>query len=249
MAVSIIMPAYNSAEFIAESIQSVISQTYKDWELIITDDHSTDETVDIVKSYKARDNRIKLIELNDNGGPAVARNRALNIASSRFIAFLDSDDLWHPQKLELQLNFMKENDYAFTFTSYQRISRDGATNYNVIKAPARISYGELLKNTIIGTLTVVIDKEKAGAFEMDNIRYRQDMALWCEILKRGFYAYGLNKVLASYRVVSKYSIIKKIRGAKGVWKVYRRIEKIGPVRSMYYFVHYATNAFLKRVKI
>lgn len=249
MAVSIIMPAYNSAEFIAESIQSVIAQTYKDWELIITDDHSSDDTVNIVKSYKAQDDRIKLIELNDNDGPAVARNKALELANHRYIAFLDSDDLWHPQKLELQLDFIRKNDYAFTFTSYQRFSRDGSTNYNVIRVPEKISYGELLKNTIIGTLTVIIDREKVGEFEMDNIRYRQDMALWCEILKRGFYAYGLNKVLASYRVVSKYSIVKKIRGVKGVWKVYRRIEKIGTLKSMYYFIHYATNAFIKRVKI
>lgn len=249
MSVSIIMPAYNSAEFIAESIQSVIAQTYKDWELIITDDHSSDDTVNIVKSYKAQDERIKLIELNDNGGPAVARNSALNLARNRFVAFLDSDDLWHPQKLELQLNFMKKNDYAFSFTSYQRFSRDGLKKYNIIRAPEKISYGELLKNTIIGTLTVIIDREKVGRFEMDNIRYRQDMALWCEILKRGFYAYGLNKVLASYRVVRKFSIVKKIKGAKGVWKVYRRIEKIGCLKSMYYFIHYATNAFLKRVKI
>jgi len=243
------MPAYNSAEFIAESIQSVIAQTYKDWELIITDDHSSDDTVNIVKSYKAQDDRIKLIELNDNDGPAVARNKALELANHRYIAFLDSDDLWHPQKLELQLDFIRKNDYAFTFTSYQRFSRDGSTNYNVIRVPEKISYGELLKNTIIGTLTVIIDREKVGEFEMDNIRYRQDMALWCEILKRGFYAYGLNKVLASYRVVSKYSIVKKIRGVKGVWKVYRRIEKIGTLKSMYYFIHYATNAFIKRVKI
>lgn len=243
------MPAYNSAEFIAESINSVIEQTYKDWELIITDDHSTDDTVNIVKSYKAQDDRIKLIELSDNGGPAVARNSALEHAKNRYIAFLDSDDLWHPQKLELQLDFMKRNDYAFTFTSYQRFSRDGSKNYNVIHAPGKISYRELLKNTIIGTLTVIIDREKVGEFEMDNIRYRQDMALWCEILKRGFYAYGLNRVLASYRVVSKYSILKKIKGAKGVWKVYRRIEKIGGLKSMYYFIHYATNAVIKRLKI
>jgi teichuronic acid biosynthesis glycosyltransferase TuaG len=243
------MPAYNSAEFIAEAIQSVISQTYKDWELIITDDNSTDDTVSIVKSYQENDSRIKLIELKDNGGPAIARNYALNLANSRYVAFLDSDDLWHPRKLELQIDFMNKNGYAFTFTAYKRFSRDGTKDYNVIRAPYKMTYNKLLKNTIIGTLTVIVDKDQVGSFEMSNIRYRQDMALWCEIMKRGFAAYGLDEVLASYRVVSKYSAFKKYVGAKGVWKVYRRIEKIGYIKSIYYFFHYALNATIKRIKL
>ncbi|MGM0496745.1 MAG: glycosyltransferase family 2 protein [Bacteroidota bacterium] len=248
MSVSIIMPAYNSADYIAEAINSVISQTYKDWELIICDDNSSDETVNIVKDFQDKDNRIKLIELKNNGGPAVARNHALKNTNNKFVAFLDSDDIWHPRKLEIQLDFMEKNGYAFTFTSYKRFSHNGTKDYNVIKVPDEITYRELLKNTIIGTLTVIIDRDQVGDFEMNHIRYRQDMALWCEIMKRGFSAYGLNEVLASYRVVNKYSILKRYKGAKGVWKVYRKIEKINFLKSIYYFVHYAMNAFLKRIK-
>ena len=151
-----------------------------------------------------------------------------------------------PEKLEKQIQFMKENNYYFTFTSYIPISEDGQIKYKVISVPKVIDYVEYCKNTIIGCLTVIIDKEKVGEFRMPNIRSSHDMALWLLIMKRGFKAYGLNEVLAKYRLVSQSNTSKKWKAAKEVWDVYRKIEKLSIYKSCWYFLNYAYNAIKKR---
>jgi teichuronic acid biosynthesis glycosyltransferase TuaG len=245
--ISIITPAYNASEYIAETIESVLAQTYSDWEMWVVDDHSYDGTADIVENYSENDSRIHLIRMLKNVGPAEARNIALRKANGRYIAFLDSDDLWHPEKLEKQMNFMRSHCYAFVFTSYQRIKGKNGKSLNVIKVPESIDYQNYLKNTIIGTLTVVIDREKTGFFEMPDVRSSHDMALWCDILKRGFKAYGLQETLAYYRVVPGSNTAKKLRAARDVWRVYRRIEGIALIPSLYNFIFYAFNASRKRI--
>ena len=245
--VSIITPSYNSSRFIVECVNSVISQTFQNWEMIIVDDDSNDNSRDIISDLSAKEKRIKSIFLEENVGSAEARNVAIKQSKGRYIAFLDSDDIWSKDKLEKQISFMNEKDIAFSFTSYQIISEDGKTKYSVITAPKKMSYHSYLKNTIIGCLTVIIDKEKTGDFQMPNIRSSHDMALWLLIMKRGFSAYGLDENLAYYRIVSTSNTSKKWKAAKEVWDVYRKKEKINILYSIYYFIGYAFNAIKKRV--
>jgi len=245
--VSIITPSYNSSKFIVECVNSVISQTFQNWEMIIVDDCSNDNSRDIISELTAKDERLKSIFLEENVGAAEARNVAIKQARGKYIAFLDSDDIWVANKLEKQIAFMNDNDIAFSFTSYQPISEDGKTKYSVIKAPDKMSYHSYLKNTIIGCLTVIIDKEKTGDFQMPNIRSSHDMALWLLIMKRGFSAYGLDKNLAYYRIVSTSNTSKKWKAAKEVWDVYRKVENLNIIYSTYCFIGYIFNAIKKRM--
>jgi teichuronic acid biosynthesis glycosyltransferase TuaG len=245
--VSIITPSYNSENFIKDTIDSVISQTYQNWEMIIVDDRSNDNSAEYIQTLIENDSRIKLIVLEKNVGAAEARNKALEVAKGKYIAFLDSDDIWLPEKLEKQLDFMQKNEYAFTFTSYIPISEDGTEEYPIISVPSEIDYNGYCKNTIIGCLTVIIDKEKTGDFRMPNIKSSHDMALWLLIMKRGFKAYGLNEVLAKYRLVSTSNTSKKYKAVADAWKVYREIEKLSLIKSSWYFMHYIFNAIKKRI--
>lgn len=245
--VSIITPSYKSKKFIKETINSVINQTYNNWEMIIVDDCSPDDSAMYIEDIIKSEQRIKLIKLNKNLGAAEARNKALEVAKGKYIAFLDSDDIWMLNKLEIQIDFMKKNNFAFTFSEYTPFSEDGKINYNTINVPKSIDYTTYCKNTIIGCLTVVIDKEQTGDFRMPNIRSSHDMALWLLIMKRGFKAYGLDENLAKYRLVSTSNTSKKWKAAKEVWDVYREVEKLSLATSSWYFVNYIVNAIKKRM--
>ena len=243
--VSIITPSYNSSRFIEECVGSVLSQTYDNWEMLIVDDYSADNSLQILKKYN--DKRIQLIELDKNVGASESRNVAIRKAKGKYIAFLDSDDLWEPQKLEKQISFMETEDIAFSFSTYQPMSDDESKLYSIIHAPKIVTYSSYLKKTIIGCLTVVIDREKTGGFEMPNIRSSHDMALWLLIMRRGFDAYGLDENLARYRIVSTSNTANKWRAAKDVWMVYRQFEKLSFFYSIWCFLNYAFNAIIKRI--
>lgn len=245
--VSIITPSYNSSKFIKDCVASVFSQTYKNWEMIIVDDCSKDNSKEIISEHSTKDKRIKPIFLEKNVGAAEARNAAIRQSKGKYVAFLDSDDLWNPKKLEKQLSFMYENEIAFSYTNYQFMSENGEDLSNIISAPEKMTYDSYLKNTIIGCLTVIIDREKSGEFEMPNIRSSHDMALWLLIMKRGFSAYGLDENLARYRIVSTSNTASKWYAAKDVWKVYRQVEKLSFIYSTWCFVWYAFNALKKRI--
>jgi len=245
--VSIIMSSYNSSSFLDDSIMSVINQSYVDWELLITDDCSQDYSVELIQKYTEIDHRIKLFSLNRNVGAAAARNNSLEKASGKYIAFLDSDDIWLNNKLECQLAFMKLNDYAFTFSAYDKISEFGEKLSKIIYVPRSVTYNQLLRNTIIGCLTVIIDKEKTGDFRMPIIKSAHDTGLWLSILKRGFIAYGLNEVLATYRVVSNSNTANKWKAANNVWKLYRDIEKLSILQTLFCFCYYSFNSTKKRI--
>lgn len=245
--VSIITPSYNSSKFIEETIQSVLAQTYTEWELLITDDCSTDKTVEIVERYVAQDSRIKLFVLEQNSGAATARNNSLAKAKGKYIAFLDSDDLWYPQKLAKQLSYMEEHNCAFTFSNYALINENGLDINKIIRVPKKVTYHRYLRNTIIGCLTVMIDKEKVGDFYMPNIPTSQDMATWLSIMKKGVVAYGIPKVLAQYRLVEHSNSAKKIKASRDVWRVYRDIEHLPYVYALFCFFGYAINAIVKRL--
>ena len=245
--VSIITPSYNSAKFIKQCIESVIAQTYTNWEMLIVDDFSRDDSCLAIKELAKKERRIKCFLSDENIGAAKARNVAIRKAKGKYIAFLDSDDLWEPQKLEKQIYFMNQNDISFSFTNYQSISEDGSHVIDIIEVPMKIAYHDYLKNTIIGCLTVIIDREKTGNFEMKNIRSSHDMALWLLIMRRGFDAYGLDENLARYRIVSTSNTANKWRAAKDVWRVYRQFEKLSFFYSIWCFLNYAFNAIIKRI--
>ncbi|HHL2037255.1 glycosyltransferase family 2 protein [Clostridium perfringens] len=245
--VSIITPVYNAERFLKETIESVINQSYKNWELILVDDCSKDSSEKIIRSYIKLDNRIKYIKLEKNSGAAISRNTAINNSKGKYIAFLDSDDIWKKNKLETQINFMRENNIGFSFSEYDVMTEEGEKIDRIIKVPKKINYNEYLKNTIIGCLTVIIDREICGDFKMVNIRKNQDMATWLQILKKGYKAYGINECLATYRLVQGSISNNKFKAAKSVWKTYREVEKFNIILSGYYFFSYTFNALKKRI--
>ncbi|MEH7308650.1 teichuronic acid biosynthesis protein TuaG [Neobacillus drentensis] len=245
--ISIITPSYNASLFIEDTIASVKKQTFQNWEMIIVDDCSSDNTPDILERIEKEDDRIHVIYLQQNGGAAVARNIALQHAKGRYVAFLDSDDSWKPEKLQKQLSFMQTNNYAFTFTGYELVTNEGVLLNKQIFAPEEISYNDMLKNTIIGCLTVMLDRKVVGDIQMPNIRTRQDLATWLAILKKGINAYGLNENLAEYRIGNPSISKNKWKAAKMNWFVYRKLEKLNVLKACWCFSHYAFHAVLKRI--
>jgi len=246
--VTIIMPSYNSACYIVDSINSVLSQGYKNWEMIIVDDCSTDNTVEIIESIVGDNSKIRLIKLANNVGSAQSRNAALKLAKGRFIAFLDSDDIWHPKKLEKQVEFMSKIKAPISFTSYELIDENGKSKKNIIHSVKKLNQLDYLKNTIIGFSTSMIDTHIVGnSFRMKNIRIRQDASLWITLLGKGFLAYGLDEVLVRYRIHSGSISANKIAAAAQVWNLYFNIHKLGLFKSLFYFSFYIFNAVKKRI--
>jgi teichuronic acid biosynthesis glycosyltransferase TuaG len=243
-AVSIVTPAYKAAAYIGKTIESVLAQTHSDWEMLVVDDCSPDDTRAAVRAYCERDSRVRLIEQAKNGGPGLARQAAVEKAAGRYVAFLDSDDFWMPRKLERQLAFMKASGASFSFTGFRRISADGSRVGRQIRVPPRLSYGALLGNTAIATSTALIDRERTGPFRMVNTYY-DDFALWLEITRRGFPAFGLDEDLMRYRVVGGSVSRNKGRSARMVWRTYREVERLGFAHASWCFVRYAMNATLK----
>lgn len=247
--VSIIMPSYNSESTIELSIKSVINQSYKNWELIVSDDNSNDATIDLVNKIIEKDSRVKLIRSVTNNGAGVARNNAIKDAVGKYIAFLDSDDLWCKSKLQNQIKFMLDNKYAFTYTQYQKIDMNGNLG-KIIQPPQCITYSELLKSNVIGCLTAVYDQEILGKMFMPVIRKRQDMALWLDILKKTYMAHCVPIVLAYYREGQHSLSSNKMKILLSQWMFYRRYLKFGIVKSGYYFFIYIFKALKKhRVRL
>lgn len=247
--VSIITPVYNCEKYIGQTIDSVISQTYENWEMILADDNSPDNSAKIIAEYAARDSRIKYIKLPQNGGAALARNAALEKANGRYIAYLDADDLWLPTKLERQIDFMTKNNIAFTCCDYEKIENDGTPLNKVIHMPKTILYEQLLRNTIIQTVGVVVDTEKVDKtlITMPNVRRGQDSATWLQMLRSGVEFVGQNEVLAKYRRVPQSLSSNKFNAMKRTWYLYRNVEKLSLMKSLWCMVGWAWHASLKRV--
>jgi teichuronic acid biosynthesis glycosyltransferase TuaG len=243
--VSIITPSWNVERLIGETILSVQAQTLGDWELLIADDCSTDNTPAVIESYAAKDARVKLIRQPRNGGPALARQAAIEQAQGRFIAFLDSDDLWLPAKLERQVAFARQHRAALSFTAFRRITEDGSITGRLIAVPDSLTYDQLLKNTSIATLTALVDRDIAGNIAMKNEGY-DDFCLWLSILKPGHVAWGLNEDLARYRVRGVSVSSRPMRSAGWVWHIYRNVERLSLLKSAWCFAHWAARAWLKR---
>jgi len=240
--VSIIIPSYKSKRFISETIDSVLTQTYQNWEMIIVDDCSPDDSNALIEEYCQKDTRIKLIKLEKNSGPAVARNKAIEEAEGRYIAFLDADDLWISNKLEKQISFMTQNNYELTYTNYETMSEDGENLNNIVVSPEKINYKELLKSNKIGCLSAIYDTKRIGKVYMPLIKKRQDYGLWLKILKKVDYAYNVNEILATYRIMSNSVSSNKIDLLKYNYALFREHEKFSVIKSLYYL---GWNIFIK----
>ncbi len=230
--ISIIVPTYNSEKFISASIFSVKNQTHSNWELIIIDDCSSDNTGQVIKEFSSSDHRIKYIKLDKNSGAAVARNRGVEIASGEYLAFLDSDDVWLPNKLERQLNFMMDHGYLFTSTNYEYVDEFGQSLGRVTKSYPKLDYHGLLKHGP-GNSTIMYHVKETGKLFVPDIRKRNDYLMWIGLIKKTKYLYGLNETLTQYRVRSNSLSEKKLDLIKYHWIIYRDYEKLSLLYSLY----------------
>lgn len=243
--VSIITPAYNCANYIGTTIESVLSQAYSYWEMIIVDDCSSDITEEVVLRYASKDSRIKYKKLEVNSGAAVARNVAMSMATGQYIAFLDSDDVWLPDKLSTQIQFMQENNYKFTCTDYEQIDETGRRLDKTIHCREKADYNRVLLDCPIGNSTVMYDVTQMGKFEVPNIRKRNDDALWLKMLKSEKFIYGLNQVLVQYRMRHDSISANKFQLIKYHWVLYRKIEHLNIMRSIFYILHWGVIKILR----
>lgn len=229
------MPTYNCGEYIEESICSVLSQSVTDWEIQIVDDFSTDNTEVILEPYLKKYMNIHYYRLSKNSGPAIARTEAIKRASGKYIAFLDSDDIWMPNKLEKQLAFMEKNRVEFSCTAYSQMDEQGNELHTIMVPPKRIDYRKCIQlSNPIGNLTVMYNQEELGKFEVPVIKKRNDFALWLQILKKTECCYGLEEVLGIYRLGRSGSVsYNKLTQAKYHWQLYHEIEKHNIFKSIF----------------
>lgn len=264
--VSIIVPVYRAAPYIAETIEMVMRQTYREWELLLIDDCSPDNSAEIIQNMierfsvqtadarqipqecPDRAQRIRLIRKETNEGAAKARNTGLELAEGRYIAFLDADDIWLPEKLEKELAFLREKQAAFVFTAYEFGDENAKGTGKIVKAPEKLTYRKALSRTVIFTSTVLFDTEK-----MDKNLIRmpvvesEDTATWWRILKNGHTAYGLNEPLVIYRRPAKSLSSNKFVAIRRIWNLYRREEKLTIPVSAYCFCMWALRATIRRL--
>lgn len=245
--VSIITPSYNSEDFISQTIHSIINQTYSNWELLITDDCSSDSTVKVINSFIQSDKRIKLFVSNHNSGAGVARNNSIKHAQGKFIAFCDSDDQWLPKKLEKQIAFMQENDLQFSYSSYKVCNEEDKIVGSVI-CPKEITFRKMLKNCYVGCLTAIYDCEKLGKMYMSKIRNRQDWVLWLNILKNSGPAMGLTEPLAIYKERSSSISSNKLKQFKFNWNVYRKELGYNSIVSTLFIISFLFHYAVKKIK-
>lgn len=245
--VSIIIPVYNAERFIDETINTVLDQTYTNWELLLVNDCSTDNSVKLIQKY-LKDERIKLINNKVNSKAAISRNNGINETRGRYICFLDADDLWDKEKLEKQVKFIKEKNCAFTFTGYEFADENGKPNGKKVFIPETITYKQALKNTTIWTSTVMFDMTKLSKEDiyMPNVK-SEDTASWWSILKKIDKAYGLNEILSFYRRTEGTLSSNKFEAIKRIWNLYRNIEHLNIFYSFYSFCFYALRAVLRRI--
>ncbi|BBM57016.1 family 2 glycosyl transferase [Leptotrichia trevisanii] len=242
--VSIIVPMYNAEKFIGKAIETVLSQTYENWEMLIMNDVSTDNSLAVVNEFAKKDDRIKVVNTEKNMGVVKGRNHLIDLARGKYIAFLDADDYWHSEKLEKQIQFMKEKNASISCTEYTRV-RENGEKINEVVIKSEISYTDMLKNNYLGCLTVMYDVEKVGKRYFKELEKNEDYVLWLEIVKDVKIIYGLKENLAYYRVLDNSRSSNKVKTAKVRWEIYRKVEKLSLLKSIYYFLHYAVRAVLK----
>lgn len=244
--VSVIIPVYNAAKVIRKTLDSVFEQTYKNIEVVLVDDCSTDNSKQIINEYAKTHDGIVYCLQETNQGAGAARNKALEIAQGQYVAFLDADDKWKPQKIEKQINLLKEKNGAFSYTAIEMINERDEIVKGKRNVKAEIDYKFLLKNTMIATSTVLIDRTIIGDFRMSTRRGGQDYATWLMILRSGIIAYGINEALEQYRVGNKDSLAgKKGKSIKQVWEIQTKDEHISKARAAINVCFFIANAIKK----
>jgi teichuronic acid biosynthesis glycosyltransferase TuaG len=243
--VSIVTPVYKAERYIEETIRSVQAQTYRDWELLLVDDCSPDHSREIIERLAADDDRIRYYRLEQNSGAAVARNTAIGKARGQYLAFLDSDDHWEPEKLDRQTHFMQQKGCAFSYTRIRMTDSEGRTTKDNISVPERISYSGLLRQTVIATSTVMIDRRLTGNFSMPLRRGGQDYATWLQILRRTGYAYGINESLTVYRTSNDSLSSNKLDSVRQVYQIQTHDEHISRPLAAFNTLCFCLYAFKK----
>ena len=244
--VSVIMPVYNTAKYLEEAVDSVLTQEYSDLELLIANDGSTDGSAEILERYQKADSRVKVISFSENVGAAKARNALLEKAEGRFVAFLDSDDVWYRWKLTHQVRFMLRRNYSFTYSYYEAIDESSEYLKKFTRLPRVVEFNDILKWNDIGTLTVMVDKEVHGRIRMPEIVKRHDFALWLLLLSsKDTSAHLLPEITAQYRVHSESLSANKMSAASYHWKVIRKYGNLNPFSAMAYFLSYTLHGILR----
>lgn len=248
--VSIIIPVYNAERFLEETINNIMSQTYENWEAIFVDDCSIDNSFHILEKYEKIDKRIRIYKMNKNvGNPSYPRNFGVQNANGRFLCFIDADDKWDIDKLERQINFMKEKKCAFSYHSYEFANEKCIPNGKKVLAREILTYKQSLKNNIISTITVMFDitKIEKELIKMPNIKYVEDTATWWKILRNGYVAYGITDLFSYYRRIPNTNSSNKFKTQKYLWLLYRNEEKLNIIYSMYCLLLKNINAILRRI--
>lgn len=248
--VSIIVPVYNAEKYIVETMEHVAAQTYEDWELLLVVDGCGDDCARVIREYQKTtgEKRLRLMVNEENMGAARSRNRGLLAARGRYIAYVDADDLWRPEKLERQLQYMREKQAAFVFTGYEFADEEGAGTGRVVHVPSRLTYREALKNTTIFTSTVMFDTQRIPRemLEMPEIK-SEDTALWWKVLREGHTAWGLDQNLVLYRRPRQSLSSNKLEAVRRIWNLYRRAEGLSVPYSLYNFCFWAWRAVMRRI--
>ena len=243
--VSVVMPAYNCELYIETAIRSVMQQTYQNWELLVIDDASTDSTFEIVERMMDLDPRIQGIKNPTNMGAAKTRNRGLDMAKGEYVAFLDSDDCWYADKLTVQLRCVEQAGADLSYTSYAIVDGNGLPSRPIYRVPASLSFGELLKENVIGCSTVLISRKIVQNYRFATDFYHEDYCLWLNILQDGYSAVGCPEVLVDWRLIETSRSFNKKRSAKNRWRIYRKHLKLSVFRSAGLFATYACRGIKK----
>ncbi|GEK15067.1 glycosyltransferase family 2 protein [Aliivibrio fischeri] len=249
MLVSIITPSYNSIEYIDSVYGSICDQSYQNWEWLVTDDFSSDDTFKFLLELSKKDSRVRVFKNKENSGAAISRNNSISQSSGDFIAFIDSDDLWLQNKLKKQIQFMEDNNHDFSFTSYELIDGDGACFNKIVDNHdiQCVSYDDMLrKKATLGCSTVMLRRTAFDDISMPLIRTGQDYGLWLKLLKTGVNAYLISEVLTQYRILPDSISRNKIKKAKRQWQIYREIEKLPLFKSIECFCFYAWRAVFRK---
>ncbi|UCV18270.1 glycosyltransferase family 2 protein [Ferribacterium limneticum] len=244
--VSVIMPCRNSAQWLGLAIQSVQAQDFTNWELLLVDDASTDDSVSIVEGYARGDQRIRLFRLATSMGGAGARNHAIQQARGRYIAFLDADDLWRKEKLSIQLDLMTSRGLPFSYSAYEKTDADGCLQGRVYRPPLEVSYFSLLRSCAIGCSTVMLDSALLGQRLFPALKRSHDYALWLDILREGYPAHGIDMPLTIYRERSGSLSSNKVSKLHMAWHIYRQRERLGRLNSALLLLSYIYNGVKKR---
>ena len=245
--VSIVTPLYNTEKYIGETIESVINQSYKNWEMIIIDDVSTDNSCKIVEEYIVKDQRIKLLKNKKNSGVSITRNVGIKEAKGKYIVFLDADDLFMPDKLRKQVNFMEINNFLLTQTAYEKVNEDGSLR-GIVMFPKLLTYHDSLKGNLMKCFAVMINQEKLGKRYFETYKLSEDHVYWLDLLKDVEGCYGIEEILGKYRIIENSRSSNKIEAVKFQWYIIHKIEKISLFKSIYYFINYLWYGY-KRYKV